>query len=1099
MDISKATPPTMVSVTVEDNVTVQYTPAVFNMSFNKQMATYHTLALVSIAGKETNYTLSTKNDGSTITLNGRTLTNLLKGRGYVTGDVIPVEIVVRGSIQDPSRGITNGYVDSHEKYGFSWTMPDDSVPGNPWEDFTETSSWSMIGSIASTGNSWNADGPMFSTPDGTRHVARNVRLAPGDQFKVRKDGGWDTNFGAPGDTEPYVMTVGEAIEATPSGKNMGVSAEGNYDLLLDEDAGTLTLFSAYVTYPGFDEVSTWSVIGNIASVPMEWNKDIQMTTDGEWHVAEGVVLTTADQFKFRKDLGWDTNIGAAGDTEPFVVELDNEYDGVANGKNIAVPADGTYDLLVNPDAGYFKVVESLGGKSPLVGGDTPEPPAPTVTGWNIIGLNGDWDNDVLATQNGSVWTAYITATDATGFKWRKDGAWDENYGGVLETLGVPFEAVPNGGDISIPAGFYKVELDTEALTITVSEGNVYSLIGEINGDTWTKDVFMTEKNGVWTSVTVSIEGGFKIRHNCSWADADVYGAEDGFTAEPGVAFTAVQPGGNISVAPGNYKVTFNPETKEVLIGESKYPEQLYMIGEEFGGWNWSSDGVVEMVPVVYQPDWGAACNNSEAQFWTVRYISAGKGFKFSPVRDWGSDFWGLTYNDGFTEAGGNCTVAEDGIYLIHVDMKNEKVHVEPARVYGIGSCFGGWDAAMEGALFQADGKVLKATTQDEGELRMYVESAISTSDWWTREFIFFDGKIDYRGDDEGQGDQARVNVLKGQVVTLDFNAGTATVTGEGEVSDDPKAWSLIGTLKGTSWDTDFDLTNTSGSTWVIENVAIGAAEEFKIRADHDWAKSVGGPEGNDQSTIDPENPYDVYKPELGVPFTAGDKNIRIGVEGNYTITFDYKANTILIEPYQEFPEHLYMIGEEFGGWDWNSDGVVELTPVLHQPDWGAEAPGQFYTIRYIHAEKGFKFCAKRAWGDDFWGLTTNDGFTEAGGNCTVAEDGMYLVHVDMKNGKVHVEPARVFGIGECFGGWDAEMTGAQFTVADGKLTATTASAGKLRMYVASSIATSDWWTREFNVIDGKITPRILDELAAPEVAAGAKVTLDFNAGTGVIE
>ena len=1099
MDISQATPPTMVSVTVEDNVTVQYTPAVFNKSFNKQMATYHTLALVSIDGKETNYTLSTKNDGSTLTLNGKSLTNLLKGRGYVTGDVIPLEMVVRGSIQDPSRGITNGYVDSHEKHSFSWTMPDDTVPGNPWEDFTETSSWSMIGAIASTGNNWNADGPMFSTPDGTRHVARNVKLAPGDQFKVRKDGGWDTNFGAPGDTEPYVMTVGEAIEATPGGKNMGVSADGTYDLLLDEDAGTLTLFSAYVTYPGFDEISTWSVIGNIASVPMEWNKDIQMTTDGEWHVAEGVVLTTADQFKFRKDLGWGTNIGAAGDTEPFVVELDNEYDGVASGKNIAVPADGTYDLLVNPDAGYFKVVESLGGKSPLVGGDTPEPPAPTVTGWNIIGLNGDWDNDVLATQNGSVWTAYITAEDATGFKWRKDGAWDENYGGVLETLGVPFEAVPDGSDISVPAGFYKVELDTEALTITVSEGNVYSLIGEINGDTWTKDIYMTEKNGVWTSVTVAIEGGFKIRHNCSWADADVYGAEDGFTAEPGVAFTAVQPGGNISVEPGNYKVTFNPETKEVLIGESKYPEHLYMIGEEFGGWKWDSDGVVEMVPVVYQPDWGASCNNSEAQFWTVRYISAGKGFKFSPVRDWGSDFWGLTYNDGFTEAGGNCTVSEDGIYLIHVDLKNEKVHVEPARVYGIGSCFGGWDAAMEGALFQADGKVLKATTQDEGDIRMYVESAISTSDWWTREFIFFDGLIDYRGDDEGQGDQARVNVLKGQVVTLDFNAGTATVTGEGEVSDDPKAWSLIGTLKGTSWDTDFDLTNTSGSTWVIENVAIGAAEEFKIRADHDWAKSVGGPEGNDHSTIDPSDPYDVYKPELGVPFTAGDKNIRIGVEGNYTITFDYKANTILIEPYQEFPEQLFMIGEEFGGWDWNSDGVVEMTPVLHQPDWGADAPGQFYTIRYIHAGKGFKFSAKRAWGDDFWGLTTNDGFTEAGGNCTVAEDGMYLVHIDMKNGKVHVEPARVFGIGECFGGWDAEMAGAQFTVADGKLTATAAAAGKLRMYVASSIATSDWWTREFNVIDGKVTPRILEELAAPEVAAGAKVTLDFNAGTGVIE
>ena len=32
--------------------------------------------------------------------------------------------------------------------------------------------------------------------------------------------------------------------------------------------------------------------------------------------------------------------------------------------------------------------------------------------------------------------------------------------------------------------------------------------------------------------------------------------------------------------------------------------------------------------------------------------------------------------------------------------------------------------------------------------------------------------------------------------------------------------------------------------------------------------------------------YDVYKPTVGTVFTAGSYNIRIGVEGNYDITFD---------------------------------------------------------------------------------------------------------------------------------------------------------------------------------------------------------------------
>ena len=979
-DATKATAPVLNSYDVtEDGVSASFTPGVFNQSFNQKMPVNHSLVIVSAGGNAVTKTVTASVKDGQASATVANLSKALMTLGYNEGDSVDFDMVVRASMQEVSKDNgRNGYVDSEGRIqvrGFIVTIP---VPqGNPWKEFTQPSTWGMIGSIASTGNNWNADGPMYMTEDGNKHVAMKVLLTPNDQFKVRKDGGWDTNFGAPGDTEPYVMEVGTAIEATPGGKNLGVPEEGYYDLLLDTEAGTLTLFTAFETYPGFDEISTWSVIGNIPSVPMEWNKDIQMTTDGEWHVAEGVVLTTADQFKFRKDLGWDTNIGATGDTEPFVVELDTEYEGAAGGKNIAVPADGTYDLLVNPGANVYKVVESLGGKSPLVGGDTPEPPAPAVTGWNIIGLNGDWDNDVLATQNGSVWTAYVTATDATAFKWRKDGAWDENYGGVLETLGVPFEALPGGSDISVPAGFYKVELDTEALTITVSEGNVYSLIGEINGDTWTKDVFMTEKDGIWTSVTVAIEGGFKIRHNCSWADENVYGAEDGFTAEPGIAFTAVQPGGNISIAPGNYKVTFDPATKQVLIGESKYPEHLYMIGEEFGGWQWASDGVVEMTPVVYQPDWGAGCNNSEGQFWTVRYFSAGKGFKFCSVRDWKGDFYGLTTNDGYEVSDNNCVVAEDGFYLVHIDLKNEKVHVEPARVYGIGACFGGWDEAMEGALFKAEGKTLKATLAAAGELRMYVASAISTSDWWTREFIILDGKIDYRGDDEGQGDQARVSVLAGQTVTLDFNAGTGSIAGEGE------------------------------------------------------------------------------------------------------------APTL--------PETMYIIGDGIGGWDWGADYIVDMTPVNGKP-------GQFWAIRNIEAGKGFKFCAVKEWNGDFTGLDENTGYTVDGGNCFVAETGVYMIYVDVENKKVCVEPAKVYGIGNCFGGWDEAMEGALFTAADGKLSITVPNADELRLYAASSIATTAWWTREFIILDGKIAYRGNGgDQTRVSVAAGAKVTLDFNAGTGVIE
>ncbi len=968
-DPSDVVAPVVNDYEITDNaLAVHYTAAQFAEGIQKAV---HGIVLTNVDGKavETELAASEKEEGI-LSVSKSALNKALAAEGMEEGAVCSFSFIVRATL-----AVANFVIDSKNTGDVSgYELP--ATPSNPWIDFKDVSAWGVTGSIASAGLNWDKDIVMYT--DGGRHVARNVKLTPSDQFKFRKDHAWGENFGGEGDVEPFVCELGTEYVAVAGGKNLGVAAEGVYDLLLDTDAGTFTVLEAFVTYPGFDEDSPWSVIGAIESFEMNWDKDIAMTTNGEWHVAEGVELKATDQFKFRKDQAWGENFGAEGDVEPFICELDTEYPASAGGKNLAVAVDGAYDLLVNPEAKLFKVVETLGGKSGLIGGsDDPGPEPPAVTGWNIIGLNGDWDNDVIATQNGSVWSAYITANGETDFKWRKDGGWDENYGGTLLTLGEPFDAVAGGDNIKVGAGFYKVELDTEALTITVSEGNVYSLIGEINGDAWSKDVFMTEKDGVWSSVTVAIEGGFKIRHNCSWADENVYGAEDGFTAEPGVAFTAVQPGGNISVAPGQYKVTFNPETKEVLIGESKYPEHLYMIGEEFGSWNWDSDDVVEMTPVIYQPDWGAGSNNSEAQFWTIRYISAGKGFKFSPERAWGKDFWGLTSNDGFTEAGGNCTVAEDGIYLIHVDMKNEKVHVEPARVYGIGNCFGGWNEAMEGALFTADGKTLKATVAAAGELRMYVASSISTSEWWTREFIILDGMIDYRGDDEGQGDQARVSVQAGQVVTLDFNAGTGSITGEGE------------------------------------------------------------------------------------------------------------APTL--------PETMYIIGDGVGGWDWAGDYIVDMTPVNGKP-------GQFWAIRSIEAGKGFKFCAVKEWNNDFTGLGEDTGYTVDGGNCYVAESGVYMIYVDVDNKRLCVEPAQVYGIGECFGGWDQGMDNALFAAADGKLSVTVPNAGELRIYAASSIATSDWWTREFIILDGKIAYRGNGgDQERVSVAAGAKVTLDFNAGTGVIE
>ena len=189
---------------------------------------------------------------------------------------------------------------------------------------------------------------------------------------------------------------------------------------------------------------------------------------------------------------------------------------------------------------------------------------------------------------------------------------------------------------------------------------------------------------------------------------------------------------------------------------------LYMIGDEFGGWDWSSGGVVKMTPV----------NGFDGHFWAVRYITAGKGFKWCTVREWNGDFYSLGENIGYTVSGGNAYVAESGMYMIYADMQNGKISVEPAKIYGIGDCFGGWNTATY--PFAVDGKTMTFTTKGSGELRIYAASNIAPvgGDWWRMEFVIIDGKIAYRGTG---GDQPRVRVDANKKVVLDFNAGTGAI------------------------------------------------------------------------------------------------------------------------------------------------------------------------------------------------------------------------------------------------------------------------------------------------------------------------------------
>lgn len=447
------------------------------------------------------------------------------------------------------------------------------VHGNLWKRYTEESRWSVIGSIASTENNWDSDEPMYATADGKQHIARNVLLRTSDRFMFRLDQDWNTNWGAPGGIGPLVLEVGLAAEATANGGYFAVPVEGAYDLLLDEDAGTITLYEAYQTYPGFDEVSEWGVTGSIASFGIHWDNDIPMITDGDWHVAEGVPLTTADEFKFRKYGSWEYQLGGYEKASRIIVGPGTEYRGTEeSGSSLAVSSDGVYDILCNPSTNTFMVIEALGGKQsslviqpepddPILVDPIPDNPIPVlITGWSIVGPNGDWTNDILATETDGVWRAYFTAYNDTEFKWRKDGAWEENYGGTITNFSEPFDAIVDGSSISIPAGFYAVVLNlTDANDPTITVYNeVWSIIGDFNS--WLSDVNMVESNGLWIAENVELSGGWKIRKNHGW-NVNLGGA---FIAL-GEPFSVVDGGDNINCGTGTFTIVYNPTAETITV------------------------------------------------------------------------------------------------------------------------------------------------------------------------------------------------------------------------------------------------------------------------------------------------------------------------------------------------------------------------------------------------------------------------------------------------------------------------------------------------------------------------------------------------------
>lgn len=308
--------------------------------------------------------------------------------------------------------------------------------------------------IAGTFNEWSA-APM--TESGDYFVARNVTAAnTGSGFKILQKGNW-LGYGEVATGVWTALGGGDNITVT------GAEAGTAYDVYVNPTTNKFVVVPAgdpmpedKVTEEEEVVVGYWAVVGTMSN----WNDYVQMTLDGDWHVAENVKITVTDQFKFRADENWDVNRGAAGTVDGVILVNNTVTEVYAEGKNFSVSENGFYSIYINKAASKAKVVKT--GDLPVE--STPDQPsdwalwAETGQVWEQIEMVTTTVPDLFVAKNLNL-EAYKSFLVKPSANWNtKYGSGSVNY--IKSNKSISLVAGDEAGNITVEAaGLYDIYFD----------------------------------------------------------------------------------------------------------------------------------------------------------------------------------------------------------------------------------------------------------------------------------------------------------------------------------------------------------------------------------------------------------------------------------------------------------------------------------------------------------------------------------------------------------------------------------------------------------------------------------------------------------------
>lgn len=594
---------------------------------------------------------------------------------------------------------------------------------------------------------------------------------------LKADGRFQISF-VDTDGQPQTYGMGSKLELanahatsyslTQGGEGFTVPTEGLYQVVVNKARKELTIIPIQFTMQG-DNALTEEGNNDVPLSDVTYDRLTHVVT---WCNADSTKQLLPGKYIFKMNDGEKLSLRDS-ETENYNIstiytgtaaaertnQLDETFRPLTNQSAVKLkfPLKGKYSVKIQYSVLTGKFTARMGGKGVEVTGMSND----LYMGGSNFGV---WNsNDVVkmapvgAVGNGEFWhLCYLKAGQSVEWSTSKDGS--QLLSSWQTTQGV--EMTSDGKATVKTSALYLVYANLDRKLIAFETPQVYAsgaALGdnekplEINGsnmsiettETGNLNIFATSNQNArnWSTMQMTVRNG-KIVYPGTSVDQ-----------MPGLP---VSKGTTVTLDVANNTADFGGTTPEVLIPEGV--KQLYMIGDSFGEWDWTSSKVVSM-------ENGYA---GDSRWFYISYMRAGETLSFSTDKAFGKgNFARLKKVTDYKVENDKAVVEKEGIYMVYVGLDTREIAIQPLTLSG--DCGG----ASVNFTINDDGQSMSATIAKGGRMRIYPQipavKGIKTFGSWKREVYVDPETGDFLYRKNGDGEPNKDYVWKaGTKITINF-------------------------------------------------------------------------------------------------------------------------------------------------------------------------------------------------------------------------------------------------------------------------------------------------------------------------------------------